>query len=190
MCSAGGCEGTHSVAEKSYPTSKVRGSGQECQAATAQERPGGATLRLVSGAAAGRSNPTSEVRGRSREDPMPEGRWPRGVTSCPRSGAAAESAKLRRAGAAERSYQVRGQGWRWTGATPCPRSSGSTGTGGPRGAIPRSRSGGAGVRRYTSSKIRSSREEIPHIQGKRNPNKTVGERASEGRYTESIITEN
>ena len=42
-----------------------------------------------------RSYPTSEVRGRSREDPMPEGRWPRGVTPCPRSGAAAESARLR-----------------------------------------------------------------------------------------------
>ena len=29
----------------------------------------------------------SEVRGRSREDPMPEGRWPRGATPRPRSGA-------------------------------------------------------------------------------------------------------
>ena len=36
-----------------------------------------------------RSYPTSEARGRSREDPMPEGRWPRGVTPRPRSGAAA-----------------------------------------------------------------------------------------------------
>jgi len=32
--------------------------------------------------------PQSEVRGRSREDPMPEGRRPRGATPCPRSGAA------------------------------------------------------------------------------------------------------
>ena len=38
----------------------------------------------------------SEVRGRSWEDPMPEGRGPRGVTPCLRSGAAAESARLRR----------------------------------------------------------------------------------------------
>ena len=38
----------------------------------------------------------SEVRGRSREDPMHEGRQPRGVTPRPRSGAAAESARLRR----------------------------------------------------------------------------------------------
>ena len=37
----------------------------------------------------------------------------------------------------------------------------------------------------------SSCEEIPHIQGKRNPRKTVGvARASEGRHTETIITEN
>ena len=44
--------------------------------------------------AAERSYPTSEVRGRSREDPMPEGRRPRGGTPRPRSGAAAESARL------------------------------------------------------------------------------------------------
>ena len=52
--------------------------------------------------AAERSYPMSEVRGRSREDPMPEGQRPRGVTPCPRSG-----------GAAERSYptsEVRGGG--------------------------------------------------------------------------------
>ena len=37
----------------------------------------------------------------------------------------------------------------------------------------------------------SSREEISHIQGKRNPSKTIGaERASEGRQTETTITEN
>ena len=38
----------------------------------------------------------SEVRGRSQEDPMPEGRRPRGVTPHPRSGAAAKSARLKR----------------------------------------------------------------------------------------------
>ena len=37
-----------------------------------------------------RSHPTSKVRGRSWEDPMPEGWWPRGATPRPRSGAAAE----------------------------------------------------------------------------------------------------
>ena len=36
----------------------------------------------------------------------------------------------------------------------------------------------------------SSREEIPHVQGKRNPSKTVGvAREHEGRHTETIITE-
>ena len=46
------------------------------------------------GVAAERSYPTSEVRGRSREDPMAEGWRPRGVTPCPRSGAVADSARL------------------------------------------------------------------------------------------------
>ena len=58
-----------------------------------------------------RSYPTFEVRGRSREDPMPEGWRPRGVTQRPRSGAAAESTRLQRAGTAERRYpasEVRG----------------------------------------------------------------------------------
>ena len=51
---------------------------------------------------------------------------------------------------------ARGQG-RWPGgATPPPRSGGCMGAGGPRGAIPRSRSEGAAVRRYPSSKVRSS----------------------------------
>ena len=39
--------------------------------------------------AAERSHPTSEIRGRSREDPMPEGWRLRGVTPRPRSGVAA-----------------------------------------------------------------------------------------------------
>ena len=37
----------------------------------------------------------------------------------------------------------------------CPRRSGCTGAGGPRGAIPCSRSGGVAMRRYLSSKVRS-----------------------------------
>ena len=45
--------------------------------------------------AAKRSYPTSEVRGSSQEDPMLEGLRPRGVTPRLRSGAAAESARLR-----------------------------------------------------------------------------------------------
>ena len=39
--------------------------------------------------AAERSYPTSEIRGRSQEDPMPEGQWPRGATPHLRSGVAA-----------------------------------------------------------------------------------------------------
>ena len=65
--------------------------------------------------------------------------------------------------------------------SPRPRSSGCTGAGEPRGAISRSRSEGMAVRRYPSSKVRSSGcalleqlEEIPQVQGKRNPSKIVG----------------
>ena len=43
-----------------------------------------------------RSYPMSEVRSISWEDPMPKGRWPRGVTQLLRSGAVAESARLQR----------------------------------------------------------------------------------------------
>ena len=109
--------------------------------------------------AAERSNPKSEVRDRSQEDPMPEGRQPRGPTPSPRPGAVARR------------------------RTPPPRSGGCIGTGGPRGVIPHSRSEGAAVRRngmdltemvWTSSTVGapaalcwSSREEIPHAQGKR-----------------------
>ena len=53
--------------------------------------------------AAERSYPTSEVRGRSQEDPMPEGRQPRGGTSRARSGAVAK-----------RSYPTSKEQWlRW-----------------------------------------------------------------------------
>ena len=48
-----GCPRSGAAAKRSYPTSKVRGSGRECQAATAQERPRRATPRPRSGAAAG-----------------------------------------------------------------------------------------------------------------------------------------
>ena len=81
-----------------------------------------------------------------------------------------------RGGGQEDLPHARGQG-RWPGgATPRPRSGGCEGAGGPRGAIPRSRSRGATVRRHPLSKVksRSSCEEIPHVQGKRNPSKTVG----------------
>ena len=56
------------AAKRSYPTSEVRGGGRECQAATAQERPRGATPCPRSRAAAGRSYPASEVKGGGWED--------------------------------------------------------------------------------------------------------------------------
>ena len=46
----GGPPARGAVAKRSYPTSKVRGSGQECQAVMVQEWLGGATLRPGSGA--------------------------------------------------------------------------------------------------------------------------------------------
>ena len=56
------------AAKKSYPTSEVKGSGQECQAATAKEPLRGATLRPRSGVAAWRSHPAPEARGNDREE--------------------------------------------------------------------------------------------------------------------------
>ena len=50
---------------------------------------------------------------------------------------------------------ARGQGPWPGGATPPPRSGGCADTGGPRGAIPRSRSEGEAVRRYPLTKVRS-----------------------------------
>ena len=130
----------------------------------------GATPCPRSGAAAGRSYPASEVRGGGREELshiQGQGWWSRvpGYDST---------------GAAKRRYAP-GQGQWPGGASPHPASGACTGAGGPRGATTRSRTGGAAVRRYPSSKVRSSgctlwssREEIPHVQGKRNPSKMVG----------------
>ena len=99
--------------------------------------------------AAERMYPTLEVRGTSREDPMPEGRQPRGVTQrrprvpgCDSVGTAEKSYPSPRSGeASERRYPVnevsggsreelpyaRGQGRQPGGPTPCPRSSGCAG---------------------------------------------------------------
>ena len=97
-----------------------------------------------------------EIASRSRKDPMPKRRQPRAITPRPRSGAAAKSARLLRCrNSREELPNDRGQGWQLRGATPPPRSSGCAGTGGPRGAIPLSRSEGVAVRRYPSSKVRS-----------------------------------
>ena len=56
----------------------------------------------------------SEVRGRSQEDPLSEGRQPRGVTPHLRSGEAAESARLRRLRNSQGELpqsKARGSGW-------------------------------------------------------------------------------
>ena len=55
-------------AKRSYPTSEVRGSGRECQIATAQEWPRGATPILRSGGEAERRYPLSKVRGSGQEE--------------------------------------------------------------------------------------------------------------------------
>ena len=85
---------------------------------------------------------------------MPEGRRPRGVTLCPRSGAAAKSARLqqhrnggeelpRSGGAAKRSYPA------------------SEVKGGGREELPRVR--GCNERSYPASEVRGSGwEELPH----------------------------
>ena len=80
----------------------------------------------------------SEVRGRSGEDPMLEGRWPRGATLHLRTEVVAESARLRqRRSSQEELPYVRGQGRRPGGANPRLSSGGCAGAGGPRGDIPR-----------------------------------------------------
>ena len=65
-----GCDGPRrSIAVRSYPSPKVRGSDQECQTAAAQEwRSRGASPRLRSGAVAERSFPTPEVRGPAQDE--------------------------------------------------------------------------------------------------------------------------
>ena len=69
---------------------------------------------------------------------MPEGRWPRGVTPCPSSGAAAESARLqRRRTGREQLPHIRGQGRRREEIS--------------HALKPEARGGG--------------REELPHVQG-------------------------
>ena len=149
------------LAERSYPLPKVRGGDRERQAATAQERPRGATPRPRSGAAAKRtySYPRSGQRPR-RATPCPrsvavaEGGYP---TSEVRSGGRGELPHVRgRGGGRDKLPHFRGQGQQRRGAIPGQRSGGCAGAGGLRGITPRSRSGGAAVRRYPSSKIRSS----------------------------------
>ena len=137
--------------------SEVKSSGRECQAVMAKEQPRGATPRPRSGAEAGR---TACPRGGGQEE-LPhvrgQGQWPR-VPGCDGAGTAERSypTSKARGGGREELPCIQGQGRRPGGATPPPRIGGFAGTGGPRGAITRSRSEGEVVRRYPSSKVRSS----------------------------------
>ena len=91
-----------------------------------------------------KSYPRSEVRGRSQEDPMPEGRRPRGVTPCPRSGATAESARLRRRrNGREELPRVRGQS-RDERSYPTSEVRGGSREELPHAPIPEARGGGGG----------------------------------------------
>ena len=82
--------GSLSAAERSCPTSKVRGSSQECQVATVQERPRGDTPRPRPGAAAKRSYPRPRPGAAPRGATLcPRSRWPGEATSTPRPGAVA-----------------------------------------------------------------------------------------------------
>ena len=84
---------------------------------------------------------------------------PRGATPHPRSGAVARRSyptPQARDGGQEELPHAGSQGRRLRGATSGRRSSGCTGAGGQRGATLRSRSGGAAMRRYPSSKVSSS----------------------------------
>ena len=135
-----------------------------------------------------RSYPTSEVMGRSPRTPCSKGSSQEElphiqgqgqrlrVPSCDSAGTAERSYPSPRSGAAaQRSYstlEVRGgrreeqphalgQGWRPWGVAPRLRSSGCEGAGGPRRAIPHWRSGRTSVRRYPSSKVRSSGCSLP-----------------------------
>ena len=115
-----------------------------------------------------RSCPTSEVRGRSREDSMPEGRQPRGVTPHPRSGAAAESARLQWCRKVrEELPRIRGQEQRLGGATPRLRPGAVAGRSNPTSKERWLRGCRRAWRSYSTFKVRrSGSEEIPLVQGK------------------------
>ena len=120
-----------------------------------------------------RSYPMSKVRGRSREDPMPEGQRPRRATPRLRSGAGAGRTPCPKGGGQEELPHVRGQG-QWPRVPGCDcagmaeRSYPVQGRGGgrPGGATPRLRSGAAAERSYQTPEARGgSWKEQPHIQG-------------------------
>ena len=138
----------------------------------AQERPRGTTPRPRIGAAAKRSYPMSEVRA------VPKMSYPTSEVRVV-AGRSYPMPKVRVA--AQTSYhtpKVRGGGQK---EKPHIQGVAAARVRRAERSYSHSRSGGVAVRRYPSSKVRSSgwlcwsrREEITHIQGKRNPSKTVG----------------
>ena len=127
-----------SVAERSYPSPKVRGGNPECQAAMVQEQPRGTTPCPRSGAAAKRNNPKSKER------------WLRGHRRAEKS---YSTFKVRR-GSCEEIPLIQGKEQRL-------------------------RFAGAAMKRYPTSKVRETQVES-----------SCCKRASEGRQTETTLTEN
>ena len=123
--------------------SEVRGSGLECQAVTAQERPRGVTLCLRSGSAAKRSYPASEVSGGGWEElSCVRGQgWPRGATPASKvSGSSWEELP-----------RVCSQGQQLGGDSPCPKS------------------GAVAERSYPMSEASGGWEETPRVRDQGQP---------------------
>ena len=131
-----------------------------------------------------RSYPTSEVRGRSREDSMPEGRQPRGVTPHPRSGAAAESARLQWCRKVrEELPRIRGQEQRLGGATPRLRPGAVAGRSNPTSKERWLRGCRRASRSYPTLKVRKGGgKETALIQGKEQWLCFVGAAVKRGKF--------
>ena len=119
--------------------------------------------------------PTSEVRGRSWEDPMPEGWRPKGVTPRPRSGAVAQSTRLqrRRNGREELPYapmpEARGGGREELPHAPSPRPGATGGRSYPQAPTPKARGGGREDQPHfqgaVAARVQEGLEELSHIEG-------------------------
>ena len=117
--------------------------------------------------AAERSYPTSEVRGRCWKDHMPEVQWPRRVTPGPRSGAAAESARLQSCrNGREELPLIQGQRRRPGGATPLPTPGAEAGRSNP---TPEARGSGQEkqphIQGAVAAWLQERLEELSHVQG-------------------------
>ena len=99
---------------------------------------------------------------------MPEGRWPRGVTLHPRSGAMAKSARLRRRRSSlEELPHIQGQGQWLGGATPCPKSGAVAERSNPTSKERQLHGHRRAERNYSTFKVRrGGSEEILLVQGK------------------------